>query len=92
MYWEIKWQCVEVDYDGCLGGLLNDVYTTRCDSWEHAMGEFIAKLNADEIARVWWVVHQDEHDIKGNVMCGYTCQWGERVTLAPIVTREIESF
>ena len=55
MYWEIKWQCVEVDYDGCLGGLLNDVYTMRCDSWEHALGVFIAHLNMDEVARVWWV-------------------------------------
>lgn len=92
MYWEIKWQYVKVDCDGCLGGLLNDVYTARCESWEHALGEFIAKLNTVEIARVWWIVHKDESDIKGNVMCGYTCQWGERVTLAPIVTREIESF
>lgn len=81
MFWKIHWQCVEVDYDGCLGGLLPDVYECRCKTWNAAMGEFIAHINMEEVARVWWTVHKDENDDKGSVMCGYTCQWGEGVQL-----------
>jgi hypothetical protein len=80
MFWKIHWQCVEVDCDGFRGNLLPDVYECRCDTWEHAMGAFIAHINAEQVVRVWWTVHKDEND-KGSVMCGYTSQWGEGVTL-----------
>ena len=81
MWYEIKWQCVEVDYDGCLGDLDNTIHSKRCEDWESALGCYISHINMDEIARVWWVCHSVENDLKGHVMSGYTAQWGEHVTL-----------
>ena len=66
MWYEIKWQYVKVDYDGCLGDLDKTIHSKRCEDWESALGCYISHINIDEIARVW---------------SGYTAQWGEHVTL-----------
>lgn len=81
MWYEIKWQCVEVDYDGCLGGLDKTIHTKRCEDWESALGWWVSHVTMNEVARLWWVCHSTESDEKGHVMCGYTAQWGEQVTL-----------
>ena len=81
MWYEIKWQYVEVDYDGCLGELIKTIHVKRCEDWESALGCYIAHINIEEIARVWWVCHSTEGNIEGHVMGGYTAQWGEHVTL-----------
>ena len=81
MWYEIKWQYVEVDCDGVFGELNKTIHSKRCEDWESALGCYISRINIEEIARVWWVCHSVESDLKGHVMSGYTAQWGEHVTL-----------
>jgi len=80
MFWKIHWQCVLFDEDGCITRISDQVYDKRFEEWDSAMGCFVAHINSHSVARVWWTVHLDEND-KGSVMCGYTIQWDEHVTL-----------
>ena len=81
MWYEIKWQCFNVDEDGCFGDIIKTVHTKRYEDWESALVYYITRINMDEIARVWWVCHSVESDLEGHVMGGYTNQWGEHITL-----------